>query len=113
MNFPRRGEIYMLEWHAVAGSELEGWHPALIVQNDTGNEVSPTTIIVGITSKMRAARLPHVVLIEPSDSGLPRRSLIHCGQLTTVDKSRLAELVGRLRPERMRDVDQALLISLG
>src|SRR5438105_3632459 len=97
MPFPLRGEIYMVEFHAVAGSEITGWHPALIIQNDVGNQASPVTIVATITSKMGAARLPTAVLIEPGATGLRVRSLVHCGQLYTLDKSRLGPRVGHLR----------------
>ena len=113
MPFPRRGEIYMLEFRAVVGSEMEGWHPALIIQNNVGNRASPVTIVAAITSKLSAARLPTAVLVEPRDSGLPLRSLILCGQLVTIDKSRLGARAGLLSSERMEAVDRALAISLG
>jgi len=113
MSFPRRGEIYMVEFMGVTGSEMRGWHPSLVVQNDIGNEFSPNILVATITSKMSGAHLPTVVLVEAGDGNLPLRSLVHCGQLTTVDKKRLGRFVGHLSPERLRAVDQALAISLG
>jgi mRNA interferase MazF len=113
MLFPHRGEIYMIEFRAVAGSEITGWHPALIIQNNVGNRVSPVTIVAAVTSKMGAARLPNTVLIDPADSGLPLQSLVHCGQLYTIDKSRIGPRVGQLTSERLEAVDHALAISLG
>jgi len=113
MSFPQRGEIYMLEFRGVTGSEMRGWHPALIIQNDTGNEFSPVVIVASITSKLGAARFPHTVVIEPQESGLPHSSLVHCGQLTTADKGRLVRYIVQLPPARMREVDRALSISLG
>ena len=113
MNFPQRGEIYMLDFYSVAGAELRAPHPALILQNNVGNRASQTTIVVGITSSMRAAHLPISVVVDPAESGLDHRSLIDCGQVSTVDKSRLGPLVGRLTPERMRNVEYALSVSLG
>ena len=108
-----RGEIYIVEFRAVAGSEIDGWHPALIIQNDVGNQVSAVTIVAAISSKMGGAHLPINVLIEPQDSGLRRRSLVQCGQVYTTDKSRLGARLGQLSSHRMGDVDNALAISLG
>jgi mRNA-degrading endonuclease toxin of MazEF toxin-antitoxin module len=68
-----------------------------------------------------------VVVIEPSESGLPFRSAVNCAQLATIQQagpeSRLRppagekELrpIGTLGPERMTAVDQALRhnLSLG
>ena len=40
--FPRRGEIWLVNWNPARGSEQAGIRPALIVQNNVGNENSST-----------------------------------------------------------------------
>lgn len=45
-----RGEVYYAELSPVIGSEQGGIRPVLILQNNTGNRHSPTTIIAPITS---------------------------------------------------------------
>ena len=37
----RRGELYWIDWSPGRGTEIIGTRPALIIQNDIGNEVSP------------------------------------------------------------------------
>ena len=46
----RRGEIFFAELNPVVGSEQGGVRPVLIIQNDIGNQFSPTTIVAAITS---------------------------------------------------------------
>ena len=46
----KRGDIYYANLNPVIGSEQSGTRPVLIVQNDTGNRYSPTTIAAAITS---------------------------------------------------------------
>ena len=41
----RRGSIYYADLDPVKGSEQGGYRPVLILQNNTGNEYSPTIII--------------------------------------------------------------------
>jgi len=113
MRVPRRGEIYYLDFSPAKGSEMRGRHPALIVQNDVGNRVSRLTIVVAITSNLKAARLPVCVQVSPADSGLPRESVVNLGHIYTIDKSRLRQLVGRLPGGLMEQVDKALRISVG
>ena len=110
---PRRGEIYYLDFSPAKGSEMREPHPALIIQNDVGNRVSRLTIVVAITSNLRAARLPVCVQVSPADSGLPCESVMNLGHIYTVDKSRLRQLVGRLPDGLMEQVDQALQVSVG
>lgn len=45
----RRGEIYWAEFDPVKEDEQGGLRPALVVQNDTGNRFSTTTIVAAIT----------------------------------------------------------------
>lgn len=113
MSAPRRGEIYYVTFVRAGPAELSGPHPALVVQNDIGNRASRLTIVAGITTNLRVGQLPVGVLLDPGESGLPRASAVHLGQLQTVDGSRLERRIGRLPRAKMREVDEALRISLG
>ncbi len=113
MTTPRRGEIYWLDFSPATGVEMRDPHPALVVQNDVGNQASAATIVVAITSNLRVARLPVGVRIEPEESGLPRPSVVHTGHIYTVDQRRLERRVGRLPVKKMQEIDTALQISLG
>ncbi len=113
MRSPRRGEIYYLDFSPAKGSEMRGPHPALIIQNNVGNQASRLTIVAAITSNLKAARLPVGVQVSPADSGLPHESVVNLGHIYTVDKSRLRQLMGRLPNSLMRQIDEALQISVG
>ncbi len=113
MKEPRRGEIYFLDFSPSKGREMKGPHPALVIQNDIGNKVSGLTIVAAITSNLKVAELPVGVLIVPEESGLQRSSAVHLGQLYTIDKERLQNLVGTLPKRKMAEVNKALEASLG
>ena len=51
MTFPRRSEIYLVDFDPTRGHEIKKTCPALIIQNDIGNRHSPITIVAAITSK--------------------------------------------------------------
>jgi len=51
--FPKRGEIWLVNWNPPRGSEQVGKRPAVIIQNDIGNEKSPTTIVAAISSTVK------------------------------------------------------------
>ena len=108
----RRGEVYYVDWSPGRGSEQAGIRPAVIIQNDVGNQFSPTTIIAAISTRRRGA-YPFQVAITAQESGLPQDSVVKCEQIQTVDQARLGSVVGVLRQERMQDVDLALHRSLG
>lgn len=108
----KRGEIYFADLNPVIGSEQGGMRPVLVVQNDVGNQYSPTTIIVAITARLSKAKLPTHVEIKAVECGLERNSIIMTEQIRTIDKSRLKHQVSVLDEETMNKVDQALLVSL-
>lgn len=112
MNPPecRRGEVWYLNFNPSRGSEQQGVRPALIIQNDTGNMHSPTTIVAAITSTV--GRYPFTVVVEKNEGGLKLQSTVNCAQILTIDKTRLMKRIGMLSQDRMREVDQAIRISL-
>ena len=66
-------------------SEQSGIRPAIIIQNDKGNEHSPTTIVASITSQEKRY-LPTHVIVKPYQSGLNKVSTILMEQVRTIDK---------------------------
>ena len=62
----KRGEIYYADLSPVVGSEQGGIRPVIILQNDTGNCHSPTTLVVAVTSKTTKNYLPtHIKVYSP------------------------------------------------
>lgn len=120
-----RGEIYWVEFDPVKGSEQGGLRPALVVQHDVGNQYSPTTVVAAITRTVPPRPYPFVIVLDPSESGLPERSAVNCAQLATIQQqgpqSRLrpprgqqeVRSVGQLRLATMAEVDAALKYNLG
>lgn len=112
VSFPKRGEVYWTQFDPVVGSEKGGTRPAVVVQNDVGNQYARTTIVVPVTSSTRLARFPFVVLLP--EGALRQESVVNCAQLRNVDKSRLVgDPIATLDPETMKAVDEALRVSLG
>src|ERR1039457_2006181 len=111
--FPRRGEIYLVAFDPTVGHEIQKTRPAVVVQNDISNQYSPITIVGASSSQFSDPPFPREVVIEPADSGLPRRSAVIVNQIRSVDRLRLQKKVGRLSRQNMERVDEAIKISLG
>jgi mRNA interferase MazF len=109
----KRGEIYFAQLNPVVGSEQGGIRPVLVIQNDIGNQYSPTTIVLAITSQINKAKLPTHVELKAEQYGLERDSVILAEQIRTIDKTRLKQRLAVLDDEMMNFVDQALEVSLG
>ena len=109
----QRGNIYCADLTPVVGSEQGGFRPILILQNNIGNEHSPTVIAAAITSQTGKARLPTHINIAGGSVGLSKDSVILLEQIRTIDKRRLREHMGRLDDKQMSMVDDAIAVSFG
>jgi mRNA interferase MazF len=120
----KRGEIYWVEFDPVKGSEQGGLRPALVVQNDTGNRYSTTTVVAAITRTVPPQPYPFVVIIEPQEGGLTERSTVNCAQLATIQQAgsdtrlrpargeTVVRPIGQLSTVKMAAVDEALKYNL-
>jgi len=112
MKVIKRGEIVLANLEPIVGSEQGKIRPALIVQNDVGNEFSPVTIIAPVTSKVYGKEYPTDVRISSKESGLPLDSTVLLSHIRAVDKSRIIKKLGVLDRNVMWKVDLALKKSL-
>ena len=108
-----RGDIYWADLEPVKGSEQGKTRPVLIIQNDSGNERSPVTIIACITSNLARKDHPTNVCILAKETGLASDSVVLLNQIRTIDKTRLKSKAGHVPLHKMLEVDEALKISLG
>ncbi len=106
-----RGEIYWVNWNPGRGREQVGIRPALVIQNDTGNQYSPTTIVAAITTAPVKA-YPFIVPITASESGLPQDSSVNLSTILTVSRDRLKDKCSELSAQKMAEVNDAINKSL-
>jgi mRNA interferase MazF len=109
----RRGELYFADLNPIKGHEQGGRRPVLVIQNDVGNQFSPTTIVAPLTTAFSQRVYPTEVRVEAGAGGLPQASSVLLNQIKTIDRSRLEERIGQFNEQVMHQVDAAIKISLG
>ncbi len=110
----QRREIWWASLPPPTGSAPGLRRPVLVIQSDPFNESRISTVVIAVvTSNLRLADAPGNILLEKSDSGLPRDSVINVSQILTVDKSFLTEQVSQLPREIMARVEAGLKLALG
>ena len=107
MNNMIKGAIFYANLDPTVGSEQKGRRPVVIIQNDTGNKFSSTTIIAPVTTK-KDVELPTHVLIKQFDKIRPN-SIVMVEQIRVIDKTRLKGFIDILNEEQLKEVDEALL----
>ena len=108
----KRGDILLINFEPVKGSEQGRVRPALVVQNNVLNKFSPLTIVIPITSKIYSKEYPTNVLITKDDSGLKFDSTIISNQIRAIDKRRIIKKIGCLNNLYMNKVNLAIKVSL-
>jgi mRNA-degrading endonuclease toxin of MazEF toxin-antitoxin module len=108
MAFPRRGEIWLVEF-----PDDSKTRPALIVSHDARNELSNSVLAVPITTNPRPG--PTHAALPARQGGLDRDSMARCENVSYIHKSRLAHgpLGAGISSALMRDVERCLLRSFG
>jgi len=107
-----RGNIVLVDLNPVIGTEQSGIRPAVIIQTDKANKVSPHTIIAPFSSKIRSAILPSHVFIQAGQAGIIMDSVILCEQLRVIDKKRILKFIGKLSDELTIELNSAIVAIL-
>ena len=106
------GDIVLVDFGEQIDSEQCGVRPALVIQNNKGNQVSPTIIVCAITSANKKYLPTHVEVGE--EAGLKKQSIILAEQMRTVSKNRILKKCGSVNSESLVEkIQKALTISLG
>jgi len=109
----KRGDIYYASLDPVVGNETGKTRPVLVVQNDVGNQFSPTTIVAVITEYSEKKATYPICVVLGRDSGLKKNSIVNLSQIRTLDKSRLTGTKLATLPDGLMErVDLALKNSL-
>jgi len=89
--------IYIVDFEGAKGSEQKGTRIGLCVQNSVGNNFSPTTWIIPITSRIKKNIPIHHVLYKDKYPFLEYgANTVLVEQLVTRDKCRLGNFVGEI-----------------
>jgi mRNA interferase MazF len=99
----RRYDIVQADLGTNIGSEQGGIRPVLIVQNDTGNIFSSTTIVIPLSSKLKSLNQPTHTLIKRSmDTGLKTDSILLGEQMRVISNQRIIKKIGTVTDEAER-----------
>jgi len=108
-----RGDILIVDFEPVKGSEQGGLRPSVVLQNNQGNLFSPLTIVAPVTSKEFFKEYPTNVFLPKDISKLKKDSTVLLNQIRTIDKRRVRKKICNLNDFYMKKVEMALRISLG
>ena len=107
--FPRRGEIYEVDFGERQGSEQECQRPCIIVSNIVNNQHGSVVLVAPMTTNLARAQYPQNSLVK-GGRALPKDSVVLGEQVTVVSKSRLSRYRGELGSADIADLNRALRV---
>lgn len=108
----RRGDIWFVNLPEGVGSEQQGDRVALVVSNDTGNEKSPTVIVI-LGTKWNKKDDLQTQFVVSTDYGLKYDTVFMAEQMLRIDKQRLLFYITHVDSFKMQEADKAMSIALG
>jgi mRNA interferase MazF len=103
----RRGEIWWVRFGPGIGGEIQKERPGVIVSNDEANKYMNRVQVIPLSTQVHKV-YPSEALV--TVRGKKRKAM--ADQLTTADKSRFKNRMGRLSAAELLAVEQAIRVQL-
>lgn len=108
MAYPKKGEIYLVNFDPTIGHEMKKKRPALTISNNIHNQYSPLVTVAPLSSNVNEV-YPFEVYVTKGTAGLNNNSKIMIIQLRSIDKKRLVNRMGVIEDrETLNKVDKVL-----
>jgi mRNA interferase MazF len=113
----QRGDIVWVDLGPTAGSEASKRRPSVIVSNDGANRTAQrlgrgVITVVPVTSNTERI-YPFQVFLPAGSGGLTKESKAQAEQIRSVAVQRVAGTAGRLPPDLLAQLDNAIRLHLG
>ena len=86
-------------------------HPAVVITCDEfclDMRRNAVNVLYGSTKRPAASLEPYEVTLNGAD-GLERPSIFNCGHLYTIDRRKITSILGRVTPERRRQIGRKVV----
>jgi len=100
MGYPKKGEIYLVNFDPTIGHEVKKKRPALILSNNIHNHYSPLVTVAPLSSNTDKV-YPFEVYVTKKLTGLNKNSKIMIIQLRSIDKKRLINKIGNIEDKEI------------
>ncbi len=107
-SFPKRGEVWWINFDPSVGGEVKKTRPAIIVSNDIANKTLNRVQVIPVTSNIKNV-YPAECLVNVQG----KQNKAMADQLTTISKLRLVSKIGYVVPQEMDAIERIILLQLG
>lgn len=108
----KRGDLWTTDLRPGQGFEVSKKRPCLIVSNNIVNRISPTVVIIPLSSQIYKILGPERLFIAKKESKLVKDSVILVTQIRAIDKTRLIEPISSISKAKLQEIEEAIKIVL-
>lgn len=94
------GDVFWITPNETNGIASDHSHPHVVVQVNAQNKVT----VCALTTNLKRAKDPGNVLLDESEAGLPKQSVIVASQVSIVNATQLGKFIGSLSEQRIQQV---------
>lgn len=100
----KKNDVVKVDLSGAIGSEQGKVRLCIVIQNDTGNKHSTTTIIMPLTHHRKGLHIPtHALIKKDEGNGLKVDSILLGEQMRVVSEKRIIEKVGTITNQNSLD----------
>jgi len=107
-----RGDIHLVNFNPAKGGEVGKLRPAIIMSQETENEILPTVIVIPLSSVIEKDALPYRYTIQIREN-LEKQSDACINEIRALSKSRIKNKVASLKNSEIIIIQEALCKILG
>jgi len=110
----RRGDLAWADLIPRSGSEQRGRRPVIIISHDGFNRTPNwrSIIVIPVSSSPKAFRGPTSIFLPAGTGGLIKDSFALCHQITTLDRSKITETIGRFKSEILEKIENGIKAAI-
>lgn len=112
----KRYDIILVDFgEEMMDSEQSGIRPAIIIQNNTGNYFSKSTIVMPLTTKHKNLSQPtHTLIKKGRDKGLVEDSMVLGECIRQISEKRIKSFLGKITdPKEQKEIRRVYEANFG
>lgn len=98
------GDIYIVDFDPSIGHEYQGRRPAIVIQEENVSQVSNLVTLMPMTSQLNAMHHVDILMQRDSKNRLSSTSVIKVRHISSFDKTRFINKVGKAGSPVIRQV---------
>lgn len=96
MAHSKDGDVILVDFNPVRGSEIAKIRPCIVVSNEVLNKYSPLYIVIPLTTNIKRVLPFHLLVKKSQKNGLSADSKAVTEHIKSIDKSRFVKKLGAL-----------------